>query len=298
MWSNTALPPSLPAMSRPPAHTPTAPAHRHGTVLARLWPLSGATAAAAAVVAGAVGAVAAAALAGWLPASLGLPPAVAAAVGALVGVAPLAALLVRTSQDLVRGRHLAGAGGTLDPVTGVSSREPFLLLAEREFARSRRYGIGAALLLVDVDRFRRLVEGHHADVGDLVLREIAASTQATLRGADALARFGPAQLAVFLAHADPLGALDVAERIRERVENLEIAQRDHRLRATVSVGVVLMRPAHLSLQSVVDDAEAALGAARHAGGNCVRAAPVDPRRLPHAGSRGPSVDDNQAAGGA
>jgi diguanylate cyclase len=109
------------------------------------------------------------------------------------------------------------------------------------------------------------------DAGDLVLREIAASTQATLRGADALARFGHAQLAVFLAHADPLGALDVAERIRERIEQLEIAWREQRLRATVSVGVVLMRPAHLSLQAVIDDAEAALGAARHAGATaCAR----------------------------
>jgi len=76
---------------------------------------------------------------------------------------------------------------------------------------------------------------------------------------------------------------------------MEITWRDQRLRATVSVGVVLMRPAHLSLQAVIDDAEAALGAARHAGGNCVRAAPVDPRRLPQAGSHGPSVGDNRAA---
>jgi diguanylate cyclase (GGDEF)-like protein len=103
-------------------------------------------------------------------------------------------------------------------------------------------------------------------------------------------------VAVFLAHADLLGALDVAERIRERIEQLEIIWHDQRLRATVSIGVVLMRPAHLSLQAVVEDAEAALGAARHAGGNCVRAAPVDPRRLSRPGV-GPSVDDNQARGG-
>ena len=101
---------------------------------------------------------------------------------------------------------------------------------------------------------------------------------------------------MFLAHADPLGALDVAERVRERVESLDIAWREHRLRATVSVGVALMRPAHQTLHAVIDDAEAALGAARHAGGNCVRAAPVEPRGATRPGPRGPSVDDNQAAG--
>jgi diguanylate cyclase len=237
----------------------------------------------------------------WLLVSGTLPDdagwvAAAAVAGALMATAPLALLLTKASFDLERGRHLALAAGALDPATGASSRAAFMALAEREFARSRRYGIGAALLLVDVDRFRRLIEGHDAQAGDRALREIAASTQTTLRGADALARFGHAQLAIFLAHADALGALDVAERIRERVEQLEIAWNDQRLRATVSVGVVLMRPAHLSLQAVVDDAEAALGAARHAGGNCVRSAPVDPRRLPHPDSHGPSVGDNQAAG--
>lgn len=73
-------------------------------------------------------------------------------------------------------------------MTGVSARAPFLALAEREFSRSRRYGIGAALLLVDVDR--RLTEGQDPELADLVLREIAASTQSTLRGADALALVG------------------------------------------------------------------------------------------------------------
>lgn len=243
-----------------------------------------------------LGAAAAWLLTQLLPATLPYVPALAAALGALAAALPLAVLGWALSRQLERGRHLVLAAGALDAVTGVSSRAPFLVLAEREFARSRRYGIGAALLLVDVDRFRRLVDGHEVAAGDLVLREVAASTQTTLRGADAIARFGHAQLAVFLAHADPLGALDVAERIRERVEHLEIGWHDQRLRATVSVGVVLMRPAHLSLQAVIDDAEAALGAARHAGGNCVRAAPVDPRRLPHADSQGPSVGDNQAAG--
>jgi diguanylate cyclase (GGDEF)-like protein len=283
----------LPPLTKPPASV-RAP-HR-GLRWPRVWRASPgqlATVAAALVL---LGAAVAALLTRVLPATLPGLPMVAAALGALVALAPMALLALALSRQLERGRHLVLAAGALDPVTGVSSRAPFMVLAEREFARSRRYGIGAALLLIDVDRFRRLVEGHEVAAGDLVLHEVAASTQTTLRGADAIARFGSAQLAVFLAHADPLGALDVAERIRERVEHLEIGWGDQRLRATVSVGVVLMRPAHLSLQAVVDDAEAALGAARHAGGNCVRAAPVDPRRLPHADSQGPSVGDNQAAG--
>lgn len=280
-------------MSRLPPLTPPPASLRRVLALPGVWPPPPWLALVGAVVLAGTGAALAALLV-WAGVT-GVGVAAAAAAGALLASLPLAAALVACARALERSRLSALAAGALDPVTGVASRAAFLALAEREFARSRRYGIGAALLLVDVDRFRRLLEGHDAAAGDLVLREIAASTQATLRGADALARFGPAQVAVFLAHADPLGALDVAERIRERVEQLEIIARDQRLRATVSVGVVMMRPAHLTLQSVIDDAEAALGAARHAGGNCVRAAPVDPRRLRQQGSPGP-VDDNQAAG--
>lgn len=277
--------------SRLPPIAPAPRLSRRVIALPALWPPSPALAAAVALLL-----VAAAAGLAWVLAGLGVATTVAAAAGAALAVLPLATALVACARGFERSRTAALAAGALDPVTGVSSRASFVALAEREFARSRRYGIGAALLLVDVDRFRRLLEGQDATVGDLVLREIAGSTQATLRGADALARFGPAQIAVFLAHADPLGALDVAERIRERVEQLEIIAHDQRLRATVSVGVVMMRPAHLALQAVIDDAEAALGAARHAGGNCVRAAPIDPRRLRQQGKTGP-VDDNQAAGG-
>lgn len=290
MWSNTGIQPP-PNMPRLPDLNPAPRSTRR--LALRLWPLSPTLVLALAGAASLAGAGLA-----WLllgPGAGALPPVLAALAGSMAATVPLALVLVKASRDLERGRCLALAAGALDPATGVSNRDHFVALAEREFARSRRYGIGAALLLVDVDRFRRLVEGHDGAAGELVLREIAASTQATLRGADALARFGHAQLAVFLAHADPLGALDVAERIRERVEQLEIGWRDQRLRATVSVGVVLMRPAHLTLQAVIDDAEAALGAARHAGGNCVRAAPIDPRRLAQ-GSPGPSVGDKQAGG--
>jgi hypothetical protein len=63
------------------------------------------------------------------------------------------------------------------------------------------------------------------------------------------------------------------------------------------VGVAALRPAHQNLAALIDDAEAALQAAKAAGGNCVRAAPVDLFRGRSSGpSVGPSVDDNQAAG--
>ncbi|MFM7507810.1 MAG: GGDEF domain-containing protein [Rubrivivax sp.] len=203
--------------------------------------------------------------------------------GALLGVAiavfPAALALQRLAM---RQQSQSLVGGSLNTPLG-AARPLFLELAGREWARARRYGSGAALLLVDVDRFARLTEARGSEAADAVLAELLSQTPPTLRGADLLTRFSDAQMAVLLAHADATGALDVAERIRERAEQLEVVLPHETppkpLRLTVSVGVAQLRPAHLNLQSLIDDAQDAVLAARPAGGNCVRAAPVDLGRL-------------------
>ena len=217
----------------------------------------------------------------WLGAALWLAP-VAAALAVAAAAIPAAALLYRLTQGSA-SRALQGAGlhsGTTRPL--------FMELAGREWARARRYGSGAALLLVDVDRFARLLEARGDEATDAVLAELLRQTSPTLRGADLLTRLSPSQMAVFLAQADATGALDVAERIRERAEQMDVPLRHEsaprRLRVTVCVGVAQLRPAHLNLQSLIDDAQDAVLAARQAGGNCVRAAPVDLSRLRSPGS--------------
>lgn len=205
---------------------------------------------------------------------------VAAGLGVAAVALPAALLLHR----FLHGGAASPAG--LQSPTG-TTRALFMELAGREWARSRRYGSGAALLLVDVDRFARLAESRGGVATDAVLAELLRQTAPTLRGADLLTRFSDSQMAVFLAHADPTGALDVAERIRERTEQMEVPfQEDagpRRIRVTVSVGAAQLRPAHLNLQALIDDAQDAVLAARQAGGNCVRAAPVDLSRLRQSG---------------
>ena len=217
-------------------------------------------------------AYAAAVLLPQLPWATGL----AAALGVTLAALPLGWLVWRLARDLGPSEGRGDAGAVL--AAGVS-RELFMNLAEREFARARRYGTGAALLLVDVDRYARLCEARGPAAGDAVLAELLGQTGPTLRTADVLTHFASAQMAVFLAHADATGALDVAERIRERAEQMDVpldgGQPPQRLRVTVSAGVAHLRPAHLSLSALIDDAQDAVAVARQAGGNCVRAAPVD-----------------------
>ena len=215
----------------------------------------------------------------------------AAGLAVLAAMLPTALLLHRLTQGSASKAML---GGGIHTPMG-TTRTLFLELAGREWARSRRYGTGAALLLVDVDRFARLVEARGGAATDAVLAEMLRQTSPTLRGADLLTRFSDSQMAVFLAQADATGALDVAERIRDRTEQMEVPLQHEaaarRLRVTVSIGVAQLRPAHLNLQSLIDDAQDAVLAARQAGGNCVRAAPVDLGRLRLSG---PWRDDSRA----
>ncbi len=163
-----------------------------------------------------------------------------------------------------------------DVQTGMFHRPAFLALVERDWQRAGRYGGAVGLLLVEIDRLRAMTERAGPGVADHLLAGLGRQVLASLRGADLLARFDDAQLAVFLPQADATGALDVADRIRAHVEHLELPGLPAGAPITASIGVAVMRPMHQGLAVLVADAHRALQTARQAGGNCVRLAPDDP----------------------
>lgn len=228
-------------------------------------------------------------LAQWLGATVPWSAALGAALGMLATAVPMAAVLLGLART---GAAVERRTAVLELPPGALTREQFGVLIEREWARARRYGNGAALLLVEIDRSARLIDSLGRDVVARLLHAIVCDIAPTLRGADALGVQGDGQLAVFLAQADATGALDVAERIRERTEALETEHAQRALRVTVSVGVAHLRPAHLHLQALFEDAAEALYAARQSGGNCVRAAPIEAGRLATPG--GPRRNDQRA----
>ena len=175
-----------------------------------------------------------------------------------------------------------------DDLTGVSNRRQFLRLADREWARCRRYGDDGALLLIDTDHLRRINDKLGQRCGDSILLEVTRRVSATLRQSDVLARFGGAELAVFLPHTDPLGALDAAERIRQQVAMTPFRWDKAHVVATVSVGVAHVHIGQIALDGMIHEAEAALQAAKEAGRNCVRAAPILPRQSDPSRSVAPS----------
>ena len=194
-------------------------------------------------------------------------------------LAPLPAwLLLRLVHELELARQRIAMLTTRDPLTGLAHRCHFLEGAEREWERARRYGNDAALLLVDIDRFHCVNDRHGHLCGDELLRRIAAATAASLRQPDLVARFGSEELIVFLPQTDPLGALDVAERIRVRVQALRLPWQGVEVGATVSIGVAPLRADLASLDGMIHEADVALRAAKSDGGNCVRTVPFQSNR--------------------
>jgi diguanylate cyclase (GGDEF)-like protein len=216
-------------------------------------------------------------LAGWAAIRIVAPalPRPAARPKGLASVTPLRAA-VRPATAAVEAADAQAPAR--DALTGAYTQQHFVAAADREWSRIRRHGEDAALLMIDIDHFKRLNEEHGSSCGDAMLVEITRLASTTLRPYDLLARFGGGVLVVYLPHTDPLGALDVAERIRERVAGLALLWQGKRVRATVSVGVAGVGAGHAALDAVIADAGAALREAKNAGRNCVRAAPIPPRQ--------------------
>lgn len=169
-----------------------------------------------------------------------------------------AAALQRASSQ----REVAASAST-DPLTGLPNRRYFeefsSLLAQR-----RRAGDAVAVLMIDIDKFKSLNDTYGHPIGDQVLKAVAGALTTTVRDLDIPARIGGEEFAVLLRNAAPEVALEVGERVRAAVRELD-------LRfigvpgVSVSVGVAHAESADEPINDLVDRADRALLRAKRAG---------------------------------
>lgn len=198
-------------------------------------------------------------------------------IAAAIASPPVASVLEMPEQANPVDRAMAEIR---EASTGAFSQRYFIAAADREWSRIRRLGEDAALLMIDADQLRRINESHGLECGDAMLLHLTRLVNATLRQYDLMARFNAGVLVVYLPNTDPIGAIDVAERIRERVASFSMSWPGGPVSVTVSVGVASVGADHMALDTVIGDAGVALREAKAAGRNCVRAAPVPPKRSP------------------
>ncbi|HKX44014.1 MAG TPA: GGDEF domain-containing protein [Burkholderiaceae bacterium] len=196
--------------------------------------------------------------------------AASATLASLVLTPLLGSLMLRLVFDLEAARQQLAELAIRDELTGISNRRHFMATIQREWDLARRHASIGTLLLIDADGFKGINDTHGHLCGDELLRVVAKVIGGSLRHVDLLARFGGEEFIVFLPHTDNFGALDVAERIRSRVQATQITWQGRQIAMTVSIGVAPIRRELPSLDWMIHEADTALYAAKTAGRNCVR----------------------------
>lgn len=152
-----------------------------------------------------------------------------------------------------------------DGLTGIWNRRGFDRRLREEWARHGRTQQSLGLLMFDVDKFKSFNDEFGHPQGDLALKQVASTVDATLRDTDFLARYGGEEFAVLLPNMQIDGAQMAAERIRAAVERAAWPARA----VTVSVGVAALVPeGDFSRNTLLARADRALYEAKHAGRNC------------------------------
>jgi diguanylate cyclase (GGDEF)-like protein len=197
----------------------------------------------------------------------------------LESVADICATAIQNAHYVERVKQLA----YLDGLTGIFNRRFFELRIVEEMDRARRYGSGLAILMVDIDQFKRLNDEFGHLLGDEVLRQVSSIFHQQLRKIDVLCRFGGEEFAILLSQTNAVHALGVAEKLRKTVEAWQFPGVP---RAVTISGGTANYPEHGSTRDeLVKAADAGLYLAKQAGRNRVCLAPAPKPGLAHGAAK-------------
>ncbi len=188
-----------------------------------------------------------------------------AAITALETIAPYGAAQLEHARELGAMRTRAER----DALTGLHNRGAFDQVLSAEIARFDRYHRPFALIMMDIDHFKQVNDQFGHDAGDAVLRHISRIITASLRDVDTAARYGGEEFALLLLETDKAHAVEIAERIRVRIEQTPVAWQGRSIVITSSAGVAAIPARDTDPASVVRVADQLLYEAKRAGRNRV-----------------------------
>ncbi|HEB56186.1 MAG TPA: sensor domain-containing diguanylate cyclase [Gammaproteobacteria bacterium] len=127
--------------------------------------------------------------------------------------------------------------GLLDPLTGVHNRRYFDQRLAEEISRALRQHKPLSFLFLDIDHFKAFNDNYGHQLGDRVLQSVAGMIKSQMRLSDVLSRFGGEEFAILLTNTAEKEALEIAERIRQNIENLNLeVDENSQLGVTLSAG--------------------------------------------------------------
>ncbi len=159
---------------------------------------------------------------------------------------------------------------TVDPLTAIPNRQAVLSRVDEELARASRYKRPLAVVMFDLDHFKRLNDTYGHVAGDIALRQVARRLAENIRSVDLVGRFGGEEFLLVLPETDADAAASLAEKLRRAVAGTPIRLPDgHEATVTVSAGVAGGPGELLHSDALIRDADAALYSAKALGRNTV-----------------------------
>ena len=184
----------------------------------------------------------------------------------LESVADICATAIQNAHYVDRVKQLA----YLDGLTGIFNRRFFELRIMEEIERARRYGTGMAVIMADIDQFKRLNDEFGHVLGDEVLRQVSSLFHQQVRKVDVVCRYGGDEFGILLSQVTPEQAITVAGKLRKIVEGWQFPGVPRIV--TISAGAATFPQHGTTRDGLVKAADSALYAAKQAGRNAVRLA--------------------------
>ena len=189
------------------------------------------------------------------------------AVAIALSVILLAAVVMVAMRKFRQARYLQTLAST-DELTGLANRRALMAFANDAVEKAHREAATLAVLMIDIDRFKRINDSLGHAVGDQVLRHASRVLAAGLRERDRLGRVGGEEFVAVLPGATLAEARQVAERMRNAIDAARLIGPSGEVRFTVSIGVAGAQLAE-SADALLKRADAALYAAKNGGRNAV-----------------------------
>ena len=159
---------------------------------------------------------------------------------------------------------------SVDALTGLLNRRMLYDRLRHEIERVRRYKVDLALMFCDLDYFKEINDTHGHKVGDEVLKMVAGILKKSLRTSDIVGRYGGDEFLIVLPQTSLKGAHDLAERIREAVQEMRYeVYEGQSVGTTMSIGVTYYTGGETDVDALINRIDTALYVSKRAGKNQV-----------------------------
>ncbi|MDH5426097.1 MAG: sensor domain-containing diguanylate cyclase [Gammaproteobacteria bacterium] len=190
-------------------------------------------------------------------------------IGMVIDAALLAFALAHQLRVNQEARVTAEKQARIDPLTGVNNRRAFYEYTQPMWSVAKRKHYPVSVVLLDVDKFKRINDRYGHSTGDKVLMQIAGILRHDARSGDVLARWGGEEFILFLPDTDLSEAESIANRLRVKVSQATLTGIEKHDRLTVSMGVAYTEVTAMSLDDLIEIADSSLYRAKTQGRDMV-----------------------------